>query len=564
MRYTLVRDRRAPLTHLVNMIGYLVLAFLIFQGLLRLSPWGATLQLRPILTPDHWLWKVVIIDTWLLGYRAVQKFISVAAIYNWRQAVMSIPRVLVGNTVNFTATVSALCAYVAHKLFGRPIVWLKTVHTFPAEAELAEYSKSIEDLLVEEGFVTRDQIFAAVGQANGGSVPTALLRMGLLSEEDFTAVWAKHSGLEARFINPYQIPLDLLGRWSEVQSVKNGALPVAQDDDRVTVAFREPPHARQIEYLRSHLAGTIIPVLTRPSNIVFARHRAYPRLVLTGSQPINLPERFRGSASLEAVVFLDALSSQQAGRHSLPDVMVDMAMLSEGEARRIWAGVLGCPPCTFATLQLQREAYYRVGPFFWWLHRLLPVQRDRIASATLRHPAMTEWLAARLGAQPAFVAELPRTLELAAKQSGFDFDPDKLLIDSLADKGILKPEDLTRIQTMRGLITDPIPRWLLLQKLVTEEQLNTAFREVCHLPRATGWKDENVKRLAGLLPPGFSDETGCYCLEESGANVRLGLGQMLSAETLRQIHDRLAGGSVFFQALTHAQVEQLRGVAHPH
>jgi hypothetical protein len=89
-------------------------------------------------------------------------------------------------------------------------------------------------------------------------------------------------------------------------------------------------------------------------------------------------------------------------------------------------------------------------------------------------------------------------------------------------------------------------------------------RRAISATRATGWKDENVKRLAGLLPPGFSDETGCYCLEESGANVRLGLGQMLSAETLRQIHDRLAGGSVFFQALTHAQVEQLRGVAHPH
>lgn len=562
MRYTLARDRRAPLTHLINMIGYLVLAFMLCQGLLRLTPWGASVYLRPILTPDSWVWKVAIIDTWLLAYRAVQKFISVAAVYNWRQAVMSIPRVLVGNVINFTATVSAFGTFLAHKFFGKPIVWLKTVHTFPGEDDLAEYSKSIEDLLVEEGFVTREQVFAAVGQANGGSVPSALLRMGLLSEEDYTAIWAKHSGLEARFINPYQIPPDVLGRWAETQAVESGALPVAKDGGRITIAFREPPSRRQVEQLGAQLGATVFPVLTRPANLAFARNRAYPRRVLAGSTLASLPEKFRQSSSLDAVVFLDALSSQQAGRSSLPDVMVDMAMLSEGEARRLWAGVIGCPASTFATLQLQRETYYRVGPFFWWLHRMLPVQQNKIAVAATLHPAAVEWLAGRLGSErtPAFVAELPRKLEVAARQSGFNFDPEKLQLDSLADKGILKPEDLARVKTMRGLVTDPMPRWLLLQKLVTEEQLNATFREVCHLPRVTAWKEAEVKRLAALLPPGFATEHACYCLEESGGNIRLGLARLPSAEVVRQIHDRLAGAAICFQSLPQAEAERVRTV----
>jgi hypothetical protein len=163
-----------------------------------------------------------------------------------------------------------------------------------------------------------------------------------------------------------------------------------------------------------------------------------------------------------------------------------------------------------------------------------------------------------MSAQPAFVAELPRKLELAAKNSGMDFDPEELLVDSLGDKGILKAEDLARIKTTRGLLTDPITKWLLLQKLVTEEQLNKTFLEVCYLPRATESKAEEVKRLAPVLPPGFAEETGCYCLEESGANVRLGLAQMPSAGTVRQVYDRLAGCSVFFQSLTCEQARQLR------
>jgi adsorption protein B len=560
MRYTLARDRRAPLTHVINMIGYLVLVFALFQWWFQSTPWGANFYLRPVLTSDHWLWKVVILDTWLLGYRAVQKFISVATIYNWQQAAMSIPRVIIGNVVNFTATVSATWTYLGHRLFGKPIVWLKTAHTFPAEADLAEYTKSIEDLLVEEGFVTREQIFDAVRNAGGASVPLALLRMGVLSEEDFTAVWAKHSGLDVRFVNPYQIPESLLSRFSEEQSLALEAVPVGHEGARITMAFHEPPDAGQLESLRQQLDGPVLPVLARASNLAFARNRAYPRLALAGS-PVNLPEKFRRSGSLDAVVFLDALSSQQAGRHSLPDVVVDMALLSEGEARRAWAEVLECPPSTFSQLTIDQEPYFRAGPFFWWIHRMLPVQNKKIAIAARCHPRMASWLAEKMGGEPALIAELPRKLELAAKQSGMDLDPEQLLLDSLGDKGLLKPEDLGQIKTARGLITDPISKWLLLRKLVTEEQLNQTFLEVCYLPGATEWKAAEVKRLAPVLPPGFAEETGCYCLEESGGDVRLGLARIPAAETVRQVYDRLAGCSLFFQSLSHQQARELQPLA---
>jgi bacteriophage N4 adsorption protein B len=560
MRYTLARDRRAPLTHLINMIGYLVLAFALFQWLFRSTPWGANLYFRPVFTSDHWLWKVVIVDTWLLGYRVVQKFISVTTIYNWRQALASIPRVIVGNLVNFTATVSATWTYLGHRLFGKPIVWLKTAHTFPAEADLAEYTKSIEDLLVEDGFVTREQIFDAVRLAGGASVPFALLRMGLLSEEDFTSVWAKHSGLDVRFINPYQIPDSLLSGFLERQSVELRAVPVGQENGRITLAFHEPPSAEQLEALQPRFGGAVLPVLARGSNLAFARNRAYPRLVLGGSAVVNLPEKFHRSGSLDAVVFLDALSSQQAGRHSLADVVVDMALLSEGEARRAWAEVLGCPPSTQAQLTIDREPYYRAGPFFWWLHRLLPVQNNKIAIASRCHPGMVAWLAERMGQPPAFVAELPRKLEVAAKHSGMDLDPEQLLINSLGDKGLLKSEDLAQIKTARGLITDPLSNWLLLRKAVTEEQLNETFLEVCYLPRAAGWEAAEVRRLAPVLPPGFPEETGCYCLEECGGNVRLGLARIPAAESVRQVYDRLAGCSLFFQSLSHEQARELRAV----
>jgi adsorption protein B len=561
VRYTLARDRRAPLTHLINMLGYLVLAFALAQWIFRSTPWGANFYLRPVFISESWLWKVVLIDTWLLLYRAAQKFISVTAIYNWRQAVASIPRVVVNNLVNFTATVRAAGVYLAHKFFGRPIVWFKTEHTFPAEAELAEYTKTIEDLLVQEGLVTREQLLDAVRQSNGYSVPFVLLRMGLLAEEDFTAIWVKHSGLDARFVDPYAIPGRLLDRCPEALALELAAIPVAQEGGRVVVAFREPPPMANLDRLRQKLGAPVVPVLARPGNLVYARNRAYPRHTLARSPILHLPQRFQRIGTLDALIFLDALSSQQAGRHSLPDVITDMALLSEGEARLLWADLLGCPPSQLQPLTVDRDAYFRVGPFFWWLHRILPVQQGRVVCAALRHPQMMAWLATRLGSEPGWLAELPRKLELASQIAGSGLDPEALVLDSLGDKGVLSADDIARARAARALVTDPIPNWLLLQKLVTEEQLNEAFREICYLPRADEWRPEEVRRLAPILPPGFAEEHGCYCLEESGAAVRLGLSQLPTPQTVHELYDRLSGCSLFFQSVNYEESRQLKILA---
>src|SRR5213075_863400 len=61
VRYTLARDRRAPLTHLINMLGYLVLAFALAQWIFRSTHWGANFYLRPVFITESWLWKVVLI-----------------------------------------------------------------------------------------------------------------------------------------------------------------------------------------------------------------------------------------------------------------------------------------------------------------------------------------------------------------------------------------------------------------------------------------------------------------------------------------------------------------------
>ena len=561
MRYTLLRDRRAPLTHIINMIGYMVLGIVLFQWLFRQTPWAAQIYVRPLLIPDSWLWKIAIVDTWLLAYRGMQKIVSVYTIYNLKQALFSVPRVFVDNLVNFIATVRAAKTYVANKLFGTPFVWQKTTHVFPGEAELSEYRKTIEDLLVEEGLATRQQILQALKVEKSDSAPLCLWRLGLIDENQFTEVWAKHSGLGVRFINPFEIPDELLRRFPEKQSLELGAIPVEQAAGQLRMAFREPPMPEQLERLSRQFGLSVRPLLARPFSIAFARDRAYPRLVLPTPPIIAWSQRFQHAAEVEAGVLLEALSSQYATHPSLPDMIVDMAMLGEAQARRVWAECLGCRPAEQVELTLNRELYRSVGPVFWWLHRMLPVGEHVICTGATPHPEAVEWLRMKTRRRPEFVADLPRRIELAATHLGVDIDPDQVFHQHVRSQGVLPEEQLPNLATLRSIIAEPLPKWLQLQKLITEEQSHQIFLEISQLPAATAWTPEQASRLLPILPPGFPADSGCYCLDASEQGIRLGLAQLPSPRVLREIHDRLAGYPIFFQALSYSDAIKLRDLA---
>ncbi|MFM2293815.1 MAG: putative transrane bacteriophage adsorption protein [Verrucomicrobiota bacterium] len=562
VRYTLLRDRRAPLTHFINMLGYLVFVFALGRWVFQFTPWAESIYIPPLLVAGSLLWKIAILDTALLIYRMVQKFISVAAIYNVKQAAFSVPRLLVGNFINFFATWRAVRMYAANRFFGTPIVWLKTMHVFPGTAELQEYERSIEDLLVAEGLVTRQQIVTALEHQKNASVPLALLRLGLIEEHQFTDVWAKHSHLPVMAVAPSEVSRNLFKEYSEKRSLENEAVPIGEQNGEYFLAFREPPAPGQTEKLRANFGGKKLnPVLMRPSNLRFVRDRLYPRLVLPPSRLDAALGHFQMAAKAEAPAFLDLLVSQHATRRSLPDVLVDRGQLDETTARRLWSDALGCGSWDSKEISLDRDGYRKFGAGFWWLHRMLPATGGRIVTATPPHQQTVSWITGKLGGKPAFLAELPDKLELAARVSGVGIDPDQALVDRLVADGALKKAAAPDVKELRQLITDPIPKWLALQKIVTDEQLHQAFIGVSGLPAADAWNKDDVRRLLPILPPGFALENDCYPLAENNGAIRIGLAQLPLASALAELYDRLGGYPICFQALTFADAAKLRELA---
>ena len=134
-KFTLYRDRKALASNIVNALAYVLLTYVLLYELVEwgLSGYG---RLVPIITPGTWLWYIVLTDTFLMLWRFMHRFITVSRVYGRMAGALSIPRLPVGNAINFVATVRAFKKFFRTSGTQKPIAWEKTAHTFPTAEEL--------------------------------------------------------------------------------------------------------------------------------------------------------------------------------------------------------------------------------------------------------------------------------------------------------------------------------------------------------------------------------------------------------------------------------------------
>jgi adsorption protein B len=83
------------------------------------APAGGTLRL------------LLTVNLLLLAWRLAMRVLFTHRVYGAVKACLAIPRVVVGNGINFLAALRALRRYVGTARGRRPQVWEKTAHRFP-------------------------------------------------------------------------------------------------------------------------------------------------------------------------------------------------------------------------------------------------------------------------------------------------------------------------------------------------------------------------------------------------------------------------------------------------
>jgi adsorption protein B len=377
-RYMLYRDRKALVTNVANVAGYaVVLAVTSVWVAQRLIP--DAYRYPPLVEIGSWLWYAILANTFFLVVRLFQRALCVGRIYGWGQALLSMPRQVWGNVINFAAVCRAFALFGRSLVTGQRIAWDKTAHEFPSEAQMVAFRRKLGDLLLERRAVTVAQLEEALSRQREHPRPLGaiLVEMGLVREDELVQVLGTQLRLSTREVDPYAVPLELLRLLPRELAVRHSVFPLeVRRGGRLVVAAERPLAPETVQALETALERPVEVCLSTRSDVAFGIQRGYARLEAEAVEGPALGRRLVERGLLSPAQLEQALKQQRRTYSRLGDVLLEERLMSPESLREALARfpVNGHPFGDFLVrggylsleqlqhaLEVQRSRFQRLG-----------------------------------------------------------------------------------------------------------------------------------------------------------------------------------------------------------
>jgi len=236
LNYFLWRDRRGLIAYLLSFLVNLLF-------LVLLAMWAVT-----VISPDSWRYPSILADSsllsvllWLNGLmlfnRLFQRGWFVTRYYGLVEGLLSAPRMMWSNFVNFFANLRAL-RQVMEMGDSRRVAWDKTTHEFPALTKAQR--TPLGHRLVEKGLLTEEQLEAAITSPVRRRLGRELLLREYIDSTQLVQTLAEQLGLEWAPLNPFKLDKRLIDAVPRRVASHYGVLPVAEDGDTLILASEGP------------------------------------------------------------------------------------------------------------------------------------------------------------------------------------------------------------------------------------------------------------------------------------------------------------------------------------
>lgn len=266
--YLYFRDRKGIFTSFAGLLAYFLAAnFIAFWVMHKLD--FEFIRYPEFVQPESWVYTVIVINFWLFMNRIAQRVYFVTKLNGIEQGFLAIPRMLVGNVINFFSVCRAWKIFLIHIVTGKRITWDKTQHSYPTMGELQRHRKLMGDLLLEWQAIDQKHLEQALAmQKQTGKKLGALLReAGLVSEEILADVIAEQTGLpratlELKAIKAFsgRLPLHQVGRYR--------AIPFADGEaGSLNLAVAEQLTDEALAEIQAEVAEQIACFIVRESEI---------------------------------------------------------------------------------------------------------------------------------------------------------------------------------------------------------------------------------------------------------------------------------------------------------
>lgn len=250
-RYTLAHDRKSLFTHLISGLFFILIPFWgVYLAATAHSPDYPTLQDRFDKSP--WVWYAIMIASFLMIGRIIQRSIAVLRIYGFWPALLTSPLILYGNVINLHALIRAYFLFFftpkQKTSSGKTsaVKWDKTDHEFPLRHIFVSRTKKLGAILMEEHIITKERLTHALNEhaLTGEQLGSVLVRLHYITQKQLIHAFSKQYDLplvnrSEITVLPYdQIPR--LSRFAYRYLISNKCQPIQVKDDEITFAISNP------------------------------------------------------------------------------------------------------------------------------------------------------------------------------------------------------------------------------------------------------------------------------------------------------------------------------------
>lgn len=272
LNYFLWRDRRGLFAYLLSFLVNLLLLVLLSMWLITWF-FPEAWRFPSILEGSELLTTLLWLNGFLLLNRLFQRGWFVTRYYGIFEGLLSAPRMMWSNFVNFFANIRAL-RQVLEMGDSRRVAWDKTTHEFPALAAPAR--TPLGRRLIDKGLITEEQLQAAITTPERRRLGRELLVRGLISSEQLVETLAEQLDLPWAPLDPFNIDPHLIAQLPRKIAMHYGVLPVEEDGQTLVLASESPVSQVSLGAIARHLKRPVSCRLAPQGRVTLGLRYHYP------------------------------------------------------------------------------------------------------------------------------------------------------------------------------------------------------------------------------------------------------------------------------------------------
>ncbi|MGB3072431.1 MAG: cyclic di-3',5'-guanylate-activated glycosyltransferase NrfB [Ottowia sp.] len=276
LNYFLWRDRKGVITNFASFLATLLALQLIAIWLYqRFVP--DSYKFLSIFEGEWWFFALLAANFVLMLNRMVQRVFFVTSYYGIVQGLMSLPRLVWGNLVNFLANWRAVAQALRAKDIRR-MAWAKTDHDFPILGSGPRKHRPLGQILIGQGALTEAQLQQALqNPIRGLRLGSALVHQNIITTEQLAAAVAEQGGVTWDSMADSEIGSHLAAKVPAAVALRYSIVPWYEEQAALVLASESNIDPVSMAALERKLGRPVRYVIVPKGEVTVELRRLYAR-----------------------------------------------------------------------------------------------------------------------------------------------------------------------------------------------------------------------------------------------------------------------------------------------